>query len=783
MREFTPSSIEVVSNNDAIILRNFYGLANAIKDIQQSILGRVQVSTGINITAGAGLSYSGTTLNVGTASASRIVVNADNIDLATSGIVAGTYTKITFDAYGRGTSGTTLADADIPSALTGKTYNGITLTALATGFSIAGGTSSRTLTVSGNANVSGTNSGDQTITLTGNVTGSGTGSFATTIAAGVVTLAMQANLAANSIIGNNTGSPATPIALTPTQVKTLLAITASDVSGLASIATSGSASDLSTGTVPAARMPALTGDVTTSAGTVATTIANNVVTLAKFQQIATASILGRTTAGTGNVEVLSASTTRTVLGLNTGDSPTFTNLTLSGTLGVSGQSTLAGITVNGGSSGQGRIYTTATVGLALQAIVGSSYDFSILGTGGIGSYVMRVPTGTTTAVFPNGVELSFLSSGRVPVTGSGGVITQDNLYWDATNDRLGIGSGATSPAGKLDLRDSIVGSILQGIAFNTDNTNTSSHARWQVTSGGSLGGDAYFQASINGVIDWAFGIDNSDSDAWVLSESSTLGTNNRFRVSSTQFRVFGNLLVDGTATFSSTITTPLTASLPVFTNGSSQLTTNAITGSGNVMMSASPTTTGTFTGAAANFSGAVSTGALTATRGTFSIPDNTTNAFSVYQGSDGYISIGTGNSSEEITIGNTSTNPTINFYSSNSANFYCPTSIDASLYIIRSVSFGTPTNIGALSTSVGSPTSYSAVDKTCLVANVDPGVGNSSYMTLTNGLSTQLIYLRNATGRSLYVTNGGSQVNPLSIGYNATLIYDGSTWQVYGTGI
>lgn len=38
--------------------------------------------------------------------------------------------------------------------------------------------------------LTGTNSGDQTITLTGNVTGSGTGSFATTIAAGVVTVAM-----------------------------------------------------------------------------------------------------------------------------------------------------------------------------------------------------------------------------------------------------------------------------------------------------------------------------------------------------------------------------------------------------------------------------------------------------------------------------------------------------------------------------------------------------------------------------------------------------------------
>lgn len=73
--------------------------------------------------------------------------------------------------------------------------------------------------------LSGSNTGDQTITLTGDVTGSGTGSFAATIAAGAVTLAKQANLAANSIQGNNTGAAAAPAALTIAQVKTMLGYT------------------------------------------------------------------------------------------------------------------------------------------------------------------------------------------------------------------------------------------------------------------------------------------------------------------------------------------------------------------------------------------------------------------------------------------------------------------------------------------------------------------------------------------------------------------------------
>ena len=49
-----------------------------------------------------------------------------------------------------------IVDGDIPSALTGKTYNGLTLTANATGFQIAGGTTSKTLVVSNNLTLAGT---------------------------------------------------------------------------------------------------------------------------------------------------------------------------------------------------------------------------------------------------------------------------------------------------------------------------------------------------------------------------------------------------------------------------------------------------------------------------------------------------------------------------------------------------------------------------------------------------------------------------------------------------
>ena len=60
--------------------------------------------------------------------------------------------------------------------------------------------------------------------------------------------------------------------LTAAQAKTMLAIAAADVSGLGGLATKSSV-DLgsadATGTIAAARMPAHTGDVTSSAGSLA----------------------------------------------------------------------------------------------------------------------------------------------------------------------------------------------------------------------------------------------------------------------------------------------------------------------------------------------------------------------------------------------------------------------------------------------------------------------------------------------------------------------------------
>lgn len=66
------------------------------------------------------------------------------------------------------------------------------------------------------------------------------------------------------------------------------------------------------------------GDITVSSSGTVWTVDNNVVTFAKMQDVATNRILGRSTAGTGDIEALADADARTIMGLSTSDSPQFT---------------------------------------------------------------------------------------------------------------------------------------------------------------------------------------------------------------------------------------------------------------------------------------------------------------------------------------------------------------------------------------------------------------------------------------------------------------------------
>jgi hypothetical protein len=103
-----------------------------------------------------------------------------------------------------------IVDGDIPSALTGKTYNGLSLTANATGFQVSGGTTAKTLVVGNNLTLAGTDG--STLNIGGGGT-LGTGAYAT--------IANYALLASPTF----TGTPAAPTAAVDTNT-TQIATTA-----------------------------------------------------------------------------------------------------------------------------------------------------------------------------------------------------------------------------------------------------------------------------------------------------------------------------------------------------------------------------------------------------------------------------------------------------------------------------------------------------------------------------------------------------------------------------
>jgi hypothetical protein len=141
--------------------------------------------------------------------------------------------------------------------------------------------------IDGGLEISGNNIRRQA--LTGDVTAAA-GDNATTIANDAVSNAKLANMGANTLKGNNTGSTADPIDLNATQVRTLL-----NVADGANNYTH----------------PNHSGDVT-SVGDGATTIVNDAVTNAKMANMAVNTIKGRISTGTGDPEDLTAANVRTI---------------------------------------------------------------------------------------------------------------------------------------------------------------------------------------------------------------------------------------------------------------------------------------------------------------------------------------------------------------------------------------------------------------------------------------------------------------------------------------
>lgn len=168
----TAAPLNVAASGDAasgeVVKGNDSRLTNA-----RTPTAHTHPSTDINDSTTAGRAL----LTAADAAAQRTALGLNSVENTALSTWAGSANITTVGTVGTGTwNATAIADGKIASALTGKTYNGLTLTALATGFSVAGGTTSKTLTLSNTLTLSGTDGSTLNIGSGGTL---GTGAYAT----------------------------------------------------------------------------------------------------------------------------------------------------------------------------------------------------------------------------------------------------------------------------------------------------------------------------------------------------------------------------------------------------------------------------------------------------------------------------------------------------------------------------------------------------------------------------------------------------------------------------
>lgn len=362
------------------------------------------------ILAGSGLTKTGQSIDIGTASSSRIVVNTDNIDLATIG-TAGTYGQVTVDAYGRVTAGAVNVVASGGTGLTGLgsanqvlTVNGAgtaltyTTPTVGTVTLISAVQPAAGITVSGGPI---TSAGTLTFALANDLAAlealSGTG-LARRTAVDTWSLDTNTYLTGNqsiSLTGDATGSGTTSIGVTLATVNTNVgqfAVSTVNGKGLVTAATNLAATGDATGTSSGAGLALTLATVNSSAGQFAVSTVNGKGLVTAATNLSLTGAITGTSSGAGLVTTY-ASTVPT----NRGG----TNLTTIG-------SSLQYLRVN--AAGTGLEYATLSVASGSVTSVGLSLPsiFTVSGS-------PVTASGTLSAVLATQAANTFLGG---PVTGT-----------------------------------------------------------------------------------------------------------------------------------------------------------------------------------------------------------------------------------------------------------------------------------------------------------------------------------------------------------------------------
>jgi len=484
-------------------------------------------------------------------------------------------------------SGTTnTASLSGAGAFTATSFNALSLTAATTGFTIAGGTTSKTLTVSNTITLAGTDSSTLNIGSGGTL---GTAAFTASTA--------YATSGANSNITSLSGlTTALSVAQGGTGTGTAGITAFNNITGYTA---SGATGTTSTNLVFSAS-PTFTGTVNTAA-------------------ISTTGAVSINTTGTGTLNLgdgIISKASGTGFQFNSGadftQSLTAVNLTLSGNLTVNGTTTTINsntVTVDDknielGSVAAATISTTGTIGTVsgtgpfTATITGMSATAGLIpgqvitataGTGSFGSGVMTVVsivstssiTVSSTLTFTAGTVTNILGQAATDATANGGGITlkgatDKTITWDSTNsnwtssENWNIASGKTF---KINNTSVLSSTAVLGITPTTNATGFTLSGGTTAVAATFAGGAAYTISGTNGT---TITLPSTTGTLPLNNQTMFIGTTSvAINRTSADLALTGITSVTGTSTLTLNSTTTSALTIDSTTTGAINIGNNA----------------------------------------------------------------------------------------------------------------------------------------------------------------------------------------------------------------